>query len=205
MVNVLVHEKSDDNILSSLVTGSETRQAFSVLYPDILTYDYKTSSIFIKHMWTRYIKTSLSKQLDVRIFRSLLSVLFYRERILPLYVKASFNHIPNIDFDFVAYCEEFGPVILSAKTSLRERYKQADLEGMMLRHVHRAAKSFLITLDAKDAKTVNLKIQNDLALGLDKVVVATAPEFDQLIKTLKAFTYIEPPIVQVLTSKRVIV
>ena len=204
MSNSPVRKEVPNKKIFEFVTGHTTIHTFQDIYSDILTCKYSSPSEFMTVMWSRYVVRNYSKQLDVRIFRSLLSVLFYREGIYPMHLFVSFNHMPNIDFDFVAYSEENGPIILSAKTSLRERYKQADLEGMMLRHVHRAAKSFLITLDEKEAVTVNKKIKNDLALGLDEVVVATSSEFDALIKRLKGYTYIEPPKVDVLTSKRVI-
>ena len=200
----MVHNTTKELIRLKLISGQATINVFDKAYADILTYKYKSEADFMTHMWSRYKSGPYSASLNGNVFEGLLAVIFYRSGIVPLYVQAKLCFVPNIDFDFVAYCEEYGPVILSAKTSLRERYKQADLEGMMLRHVHRAAKSFLITLDAKEAKTVNEKIKNDLALGLDEVVVATAPEFNKLIRTLKSFTYKAPPKVDVLTSKRVI-
>ena len=71
------------------------------------------------------------------------------------------------------------------KTSLRERYKQADLESIALKYVHRKALSYLITLDEKEANGVKNKIVSGDVIGLDNVIVATNPEFDELILELK--------------------
>ena len=90
--------------------------------------------------------------------------------------------IPNIEFDFVAYSKEIGPIVLSAKTSLRERYKQADLEGMMMRQVHRRAKSYLLTLDKDEAMNVNSKIQEGKVLG-DSMYVALSQSLMILLKS----------------------
>jgi len=190
--------------ITSMISGQDTVSIFDEIYSDILTYDFTSESQFIIEMWSRYETMPKSKNLDISIFRALLLILLFRKNFLPIYTKARFYNLPNNSFDFVIYTEEFGPIVISAKINLRGRYKQSDLEGMMLRQFHRGAKSFLITLDEKEAKTVNNKIKNDLALGLDEVVVATAPEFDNLIKLLKSYTYIKPPKVDVLTSKRVI-
>ena len=138
------------------------------------------------------------------VFEGLLATILYRSGVLPLFVQAKLSFVPNVDFDFVAYSKEFGPVILSAKTSLRERYKQADLEGMMLRQVHRKSKSYLITLNEKEAAGVNTKIETGLVLGLDKVVVATDKSFDELINELQALNFYRPEKIEVLTSSRVI-
>ena len=118
--------------------------------------------------------------------------------------QANDAFVPNVEFDFVAYSQQHGPIILSAKTSLRERYKQADLEGMMIRQVHRRAKSYLLTLDYKAALLVNDKISKGQVLGLDKVIVATDRAFDDLIKSLQNFDFYEPKPIEVLTSKRLI-
>jgi hypothetical protein len=49
------------------------------------------------------------------------------------------------------------PICISAKTSLRERYKQADFEAIALKYVHRKALSFLVTLEENEAKSVKAK------------------------------------------------
>ena len=194
----------DGKPIADLITGDATLEVFNKIYPDILTCEFVSEYQFILEMWSRYEFSKKSNNLDSHIFRALISVLFYKRKILPIHANASLNYLPNHNFNFVAYTEECGPIILSTQPKMSGRYKEVGLAVAVLRHVHRAAKSFLITLDAKEAKTVNKKIKNDLALGLDEVVVATAPEFNKLIKTLKSFTYIAPPKVDVLTSKRII-
>lgn len=102
------------------------------------------------------------------------------------------------------YTSERGPICLSVKTSLRERYKQADLEAIALKYVHRKALSYLITLEENEAKSVKAKIKSGDIIGLDDVIVATAPEFDELIKKLKEFEFSEPPTVKVIESNQII-
>ena len=142
-------------------------------------------------MWGRY-PAGGKPVTNGNVFEGLLATILYLNKILPLYQQAKLAFVPNVEFDFVAYSIEFGPIVLSAKTSLRERYKQADLEGMMLRQVHRKAKSFLITLNVEEAKSVNQKIGDGKVLGLDRVVVATNSEFDELLEELKTYSYEEP-------------
>lgn len=186
----------------SLISGKGISRIFDDIYSDILTFKYSSESKFISDLWDRYEANSVS--MNGAVFEGLLATILYRSGVLPLFVQAKLSFVPNVDFDFVAYSREFGPVILSAKTSLRERYKQADLEGMMLRQVHRRSKSYLITLNAKEAKSVNKKIQTGLVLGLDKVVVATEPSFDELIDELKTMHFYRPDKIDVLISSRVI-
>ncbi len=185
-----------------LISGVKISSIFDNLYSDILTIPYSSESALVTELWSRY--KSESPSLNGNVFEGILATVLFRSDILPLYVQAKLSYVPNVDFDFVAYSKEFGPIILSAKTSLRERYKQADLEGMMLRQVHRKSKSYLITLNSNEANNVNKKIENGLVLGLDKVIVASHIKFDDLIADLKALNYYEPEKIDVLTSSRLI-
>ena len=112
--------------------------------------------------------------------------------------------VPNVIYDLMFYTEERGPICISAKTSLRERYKQADLEAIALKYVHRKALCFLLTLEENEAKSVKAKIKTGDVIGLDNVIVATSDEFDNLIKDLKFYQFSEPPTVKVIESNQVI-
>ncbi len=193
---------SDDLKELSLISGPKVCAVFDDLYSDILTVAYTSEHLFMSEMWNRF--TPSNPSLNGAVFEGILAVVFYRSGILPLYVQAKFEFVPNVDFDFVAYSREFGPIILSAKTSLRERYKQADLEGMMLRQVHRRAKSYLITLNEAEAAGVNRKIYDGKVLGLDEVIIATQPAFSERITYLKTLTYYKPEKIDVVTSTRLI-
>ena len=58
---------------------------------------------------------------------------------------------------------------------------------MMVRQVHRKTKSYLLTLDVAEARRINKKIDEMQVLGIDRVVVAKNPEFDELIKELRSY------------------
>lgn len=185
-----------------LISGKKLCSIFDQIFEDVLTFEYDTPSAFMNVLWQRYENTEQS--LNGSVFEGLLAILLYREGIIPLFVQAKLTFVPNIDFDFVLYSEERGPIVLSAKTSLRERYKQADLEGMMLRQVHRRAESYLLTMNHAEAARVNHKISTGLALGIDEVVVAETPALDALIKHLKTYNFYVPEKVSVLKSSRII-
>ena len=193
---------ADDLERLQLISGPKIKEIFNNIYPDILTIQYNSESDFIQEMWVRY--TQGNPSLNGSVFEGLLAVMFFRSGILPLYIQAKLSFVPNVEFDFIAYSKEYGPIVLSAKTSLRERYKQADLEGMMLRQVHRKSKSFLITLNEIEAGSVNAKIKMGEVLGLDSVVLANCKKFDNLIKKLKSLTLFKPEMLDVVTSARFI-
>lgn len=194
---------SSDQLESlNLISGHKLKAIFDQLYSDALTASHGKPSEFMADMWSRF--TNCSPSLNGKVFEGLLACVLYKANVLPVYLQAKLAFVPNVDFDFVTYTEEFGPVVLSAKTSLRERYKQADLEGMMLRQVHRRSKSYLITLQKGEAATVRKKIREGQVLGLDDVILATSESFDELIHELSGYTYIKPPRVEVVSSTRII-
>lgn len=192
----------------NIISGEKTINIFDKLFKNILKKKITFSAGFINTSWKRFKGSSAynskNYSLNGNVFEGLLAALFYREGISPLFRQAKMAFIPNIKFDFVAYSKEIGPIVLSAKTSLRERYKQADLEGMMMRQVHRRAKSYLLTLDEEEARNVNNKIREGKVLGLDRVYVASEPEFDDLVEELKSWTLIEPAAQPLVQSSRVI-
>ena len=90
------------------------------------------------------------------------------------------------------------------KTSLRERYKQADLEAVALKYVHRKAENYLLTMDREEAESVSRKIATGAVLGLDKAVLASSDEFDSFVNNLKTKTFISPGSVEIITASRII-
>src|SRR5712671_2592560 len=64
------------------------------------------------------------------------------KKLLPAYWQAEFKVVPDNYNDVTLWSKEFGPVIISCKTSLRERYKQADLEALALRQHFPTGKFF---------------------------------------------------------------
>lgn len=171
---------------------SKTKKVFDLLFNDILTLPMTTASNFIEQQWSIYNNSSLQERdLNGNVFETFIAVLLYRLEIYPLYIQATLAFVPNAKFDIIAYNSQFGVLSLSIKTSLRERYKQADLEAFALKSVHRNSKCYLITLSEKEASNVNKKIKASEMLGLDKVIVATNDEFNKFVQELKTYKYSE--------------
>lgn len=190
-----------------IVIGSDTKAGnlFEELYPDFMTVEYEKPSEYVKLFWEKY-KLLVGKKpnLNGKMFEYILASLSIREGILPLYLSARVAFVPNVVYDLMFYTAERGPICWSVKTSLRERYKQADLESIALKYVHRKALSYLITLDVGEAMGVKEKIKKGDVIGLDDVIIATNPEFDELVANLKSFIFEEPPTVKVIESNQVV-
>lgn len=190
-----------------IVIGNDTKAGniFEELFSDFMDVEYEKPSEFIKLFWDKYeAYPTRNSNLNGKMFEYILASLCIREGILPIYMSAKVAFVPNVIYDLMFYSSERGPICWSVKTSLRERYKQADLESIALKYVHRKALSYLITLNEGEAQSVKNKIKTGDVIGLDNVVVATNPEFDDLVKELKTFRFEEPPIVKVIESTQVV-
>ncbi len=178
---------------------------FDSLFEDFMKVKYKNPTDYVTTYWNAFKNHKESNNnLNGKIFEYILATLFVREGLLPLYLSAKVAFVPNVIYDLMFYTAERGPICISAKTSLRERYKQADLEAIALKYVHRKALSFLVTLEENEARSVKAKIKSGDVIGLDNVVVATSSEFNDLIKELKTFQFSEPPTVKVIESNQII-
>jgi len=178
---------------------------FDTLFPDFLDVEYSKPSEYVSKYWQAYINHSeRNNNLNGKIFEYILTTLCIRENIVPIYMNAKVAFVPNVIYDLLFYTSERGPICFSAKTSLRERYKQADLEAIALKYVHRKALNYLVTLEESEARSVKAKIISGDVIGLDDVIVATSNEFDNLIAKLKRYKYTEPPTVKVIESTQII-
>ena len=161
--------------------------------PDFLNNTMKPSE-YVKFCWKQYENSEIERNnaLNGTIFEIIIATLFVKENIVPLHLQAQVAFVPNVNFDAILYTNETGPIGLSLKTSLRERYKQADLEAIALKYVHRKAENYLLTMDINEANSVSDKIKNGDVLGLNQAILATSEEFDDFIDKLKKRTFISP-------------
>jgi hypothetical protein len=147
------------------------------------------------------LSNELTRNDNGAIFEYLVIVCLYSKGILPFYIQAKVGFVPNATYDIILYTSEGYPITLSIKTSLRERYKQADLEGLALKNVHRRAKNYLITLSAKEYEGVKRKIQKGDVAGLDKIILADNKEFDNLLNELSQMNFVKSETIEVIKGK----
>jgi hypothetical protein len=198
----------------NIVRGDDGQAStiFEGLFPSFFAIKYSKPSDFINLYWNAYLKIreiripndQTRKGVNGKIFEYIICSLLIRENILPIFINAKVAFVPNINYDILLYTNENGPICLSAKTSFRERYKQADLEAMALKNVHRISKSYLLTLSDEDAVQVSKKIIKGDTFGLDDVIVANSNKFDQFVSELKTLNFNLSPSVAVIESNQII-
>lgn len=158
---------------------------------------------FIKKYWDIYKSNYQSNQnLNGKVFEELIARALIREDILPFYIQAKVAFIAYINYDFIIYTNDLGPVSLSAKTSLRERWKQADLEAVALKYIHRKSRSFVVTLDTEAVR--RRRVDESQAMGIDSFVLADTEEFDETLEEIKKLQLALSPQVEVVSSSIII-
>lgn len=188
--------------LGVIKTEGKNSKIFETIYADILTEKYESVSKYAKQLWDKYNNYQEINKLNVnngKMLEYIIAVLLYREKLTPFYMGTQLAFVPNVNFDILLYSKENGPITLSVKTSLRERYKQADLEAVALKNVHRNAKNYLLTADSKEAKSVKLKNdKGELMGGLNDIIDIFDVEFDDLIEELKQYNLTEAGSIEII-------
>ncbi len=200
-----------NNILINLKIASQNNKSCKVFTDEISDDFQKISSgspaDYVKYCWDKYekIKSQYCKNdqseraLNGAIFDLIIRTCLYREGILPMYLQACVTFVPNVKYDVILFDgERNAPIGISIKKSLRERYKQADLEAVALKYVHRRAKNYLVGLDRDENDNAGEKIIEGSIMGLDKIITADSKDFNDFIASLKKLKLIEPPNVPVI-------
>lgn len=198
-----------------IVVGKNNKAAaiFEALLPSFYEVQARSPSEYVKKYWSAYetyvnnlsVKQDGEKKknlnnLNGKILEYIVATCMLREGIKPFYIGANVAFVPDVNFDFIFYTKEIGIVCISCKTSLRERYKQAELEGRVLKMIHRKAPCYLITLADEEAKRLQLKVERGDVAGLDAIILANDVTFDNLVSELKKLTYVDSPQINVVSS-----
>ena len=161
---------------------------------------------YVISCWTAYTQshTRRNNALNGSIFELIIASVCTKNGIMPMFLQASVAFVPNIIYDIIFYTSAQFPICLSLKTSLRERYKQADLEAVALKYVHRNAESYLISLDSHEVIDLKSKIRSGSLLGIDDVIDAQSDDFCKLMNKLKGMKMIKPEKIDIITANNVV-
>lgn len=153
---------------------------------------YSKPSHFVRESWDFFEKNFESNNSsNGKIFENLIVYILAYEGIEHIYEQAEVVFVPNAIFDILLYHPK-NTHTLSLKTTLRERWKQADLEAYAIKNVLKESKSYVITLSTSEVKARRKKYEKgeDFYNGLDGFILADSKEFDDLITKLKAISFL---------------
>ncbi len=160
------------------------------------------ASEFIRKYWEEYkAEYENNQSINGGVFEQLIILSLLRENISPIYTQAKLAFVPNVNLDIVLYNRKT-PITISAKTTLRERWKQADLEAMATKYVHRQAKCYVLTLSESEVSA--RRRDSNSYMGIDSFVLAHTEEYDNLIEELKRIHISESESIRVIeTDQRI--
>ena len=111
-------------------------------------------------------------------FENLILAIFLKNQIKPIYEQCTLQFVPNVRFDFVLFENQMKPLIISLKTSLRERYKQVELEAYYCKQVYKQSECIFISLDSEGVRAAEVKKNLFEVLYIDEFIIATDNKFD---------------------------
>ena len=118
-----------------------------------------------------------------RIFEGLFLAVLGREGIRHLILDAEYEYLPYSSIDVAIYSSTGGPFLISLKSSLRERWKQSDLEFSRIKSINKDAVCAIATLE--DAGMPLRLQESDRLLGCDHVIDCRVPSlWDKFLKDL---------------------
>ncbi|BBN80506.1 hypothetical protein PA25_04910 [Pseudoalteromonas sp. A25] len=180
---------------------SKSVSVFLDVVPDFRLDKDLDPSVYMQKHWSAFYKVhpESSNSINGTFFELLFSTVLINKGILPFYYQAKAAFVPNVEYDILINTEEVGPICISLKTTLRERYKQADLEALVLKNVHRRSLAYLVTSD--DIKNINKKIENGEIVSIDKAY--NIDNIDELVSDLKNYKIVEPEMVRTISGKEI--
>lgn len=178
--------------MQSKIQGVSNQGKAGKIYSDLLeNVEFDTPSKFTQRaLIDEYVANYPNNpSINGKVFEYCVIECLIQMNITPFYYQAFMSFIPNVNFDIVCY-NEVSPVVLSCKVSLRERWKQADLEGLAIKQVYRRAKVHLITAAEDEQNNLQEKIESGNVNGLDSCVLAQGVDFDNLLFDLEKQIFI---------------
>jgi hypothetical protein len=179
-----------------ILSKKTNKQIVKKLFQDYPIDPSLTPGELVDFYYTSYLNDNGSNNSrNGTILEEILVIALLREGISPIYTQASMAFVPNVIFDILIYNRKT-PICISSKVSLRERWKQADIEAMAMKYVHRRAKYYVLTLNHQEVKA-RRQDENEY-VGIDEFILADTKEFDELIIDLKKIAFSKSESIEVI-------
>jgi hypothetical protein len=139
-----------------------------------------------------------AKSLNGFLFQSLVARALNLAGIDPVYPEAFVTFVPVAKYDIVIPTQAEGLVNLSVKTTMRERWKQAEFEGIALKRVHRRSRIYVVNADRKE--TVRRRNRINECEAIDDFILCDSSDFDALVDAIREWIpqrYPDVPVISV--------
>lgn len=165
--------------------SSQIQQVFLEIYSNILNSRPDTASEFFRKNWSIWESYAEGRTINNSnpgaVFEKLFEIYCYLLNYEIIAKDESFGEVPLVKPDFVLKNKDGEYLFLSLKTSLRERWKQADWEAIYFKEYYPTTLCILITFHEREERSLQSKIKENLLKGLDDSCLATSNKFDQIL------------------------
>jgi len=105
-----------------------------------------------KYLDAKALSDNEKKSLRGYVFQRLVAESLRIAGVDPIHTEAFVTFVPIAKYDIIVPTKLEGIVNLSVKTTLRERWKQAEFEGIALKRVHRRSRIYVVSKDADETR-----------------------------------------------------
>jgi hypothetical protein len=165
--------------------NSKIKSIFLEVYSNILNSLPDSASNFFRENWATWQNyadgKNFNNSLPGAVFEKLFEIYCY---LLSYQIAAQdeyFGEVPLVKPDFVLKNKNGEYLFLSLKTSLRERWKQADWEAIYFKEYYPDTPCILLTFDESEERRLQTKITDNLLKGLDDSCIASSKKLDQIL------------------------
>jgi len=176
--------------------SAKTNKMFALLDPKIQYKRKEKPADYVSRLWEKYKRFELKSNslngsvFEAIVFASLIGAGLSQRNI---YIHKTLAFAPDVEYDIILFpktkngkVDISAPVVLSMKTSLRERYKQAANEGWALKNVYMRAEYYLLTVDSESKiQATNSKIKQKELRGIDEIIDPRSEKFNNLVSALR--------------------
>ena len=163
-------DKSD---IGRLLLRCVRRDIYDEVFPFIKRDSSTTPSLLIHRGYNELANRNGNRNGD--IFEALFLAGLIASGVRHILLGVSYSALPYSSIDAVIYTRNSGVVMISLKSSLRERWKQNDLEFGVVKHTQPRAFCALATMDSKGCRHPIGLLEEGKLLGLDLVVDCNLP------------------------------
>jgi len=161
--------------------------------------DFMRTSIGLleEHLATKALSDNEKKSLRGYVFQRLVADSLQIAGIDPIHTEAFVTFVPIARYDIIVPTKAEGIINLSVKTTLRERWKQAEFEGIALKRVHRRSRIYVVSKDSDETRKRRAQIEQCEAI--DDFIDCTSQGFDALVAAILSWEPIALPPVSIIS------
>ena len=174
----------------------KTNNTFIEFFTDdteLKEFKYKNLNEYLDFFWKKYCNQRDSKENSSRnfnstngkVFETIFAFLLDRERKVILSMDEEVDNVKHVKPDFIVQGKNNSKIFFSLKTSIRERWKQADWEAIKYKEKYSNSLCYIIMIDDEDnefTKLSEMVSDSELNLRIDGVFMINSIELNSLFE-----------------------